>query len=131
MSARGAFGSMIHLADAVVMDTPATSLVQVLQGSARVYVYNTCYHWEPGILEVLQRTCCVSDDFDSWAQSFRRDIASGRAFEPRLDDPELIDCLADPMVRAGGPTRATAQMVSAIACESQAIESHSALATKS
>lgn len=48
------FPALIHLADAVVLDFPSTSLVQALRGSARIYVIDhPLCRWEPDVREHL------------------------------------------------------------------------------
>lgn len=48
------FAELIHLADAVLLDFPSTSLVQALRGSARIYVVeHPLSVWEPGVREHL------------------------------------------------------------------------------
>ena len=111
------FSELIHLPDVIVLDAPATTLVQAVQSSARIYIYNSWFRWEPGVLNVLRRTCVISDDFEEWGKQLQNDLISGRAFEPRRPDPELLAGLADPMEEVGGATRATAQAIAAIVAE--------------
>lgn len=48
------FAELIHLADAVLLDFPSTSLVQALRGSARIYIVeHPLSVWEPGVREHL------------------------------------------------------------------------------
>lgn len=50
------FAELIHLADALVLDFPSTTLVQALCGSSRLYVVrHPVTAWEPGVLEHLER----------------------------------------------------------------------------
>jgi hypothetical protein len=50
------FARLVHLADAVVIDAPSTTLVEALLGSAKIVVVdNPVFHWEPGVREHLVR----------------------------------------------------------------------------
>ena len=102
------FGRLIHLPQVVVIDAPATTLVQAVQSTAQIYIYTSSFRWEPGVLEVLRRTCIVSDQFQEFSEQLKKDLVSGRAFEPRQPDQELLHCLADPMEKVGGAAKAVA-----------------------
>ncbi|MGH3050039.1 MAG: hypothetical protein ACRDLK_07765, partial [Gaiellaceae bacterium] len=88
------FVDAIHLADAVVLDLPSTTLVQALHGSARIYVVrNPITAWEPGVIEHLEahgvRFAAVSE----LPRVLREDLAAGLLDGPTSYSPEAREPL--------------------------------------
>ncbi|HET7568260.1 MAG TPA: hypothetical protein VFJ91_09735 [Gaiellaceae bacterium] len=77
------FAELVHLADALVLDFPSTTLVQALCGSSRLYVVrHPVTAWEPGVLEHLERHGVRIVDPDALADAVAADPA-GPVRHPR------------------------------------------------
>ena len=89
------FPDLIHLADAMVLDTPSTTLVQGIFGSSRIYL--TCHpftRWVPAALEHFERFGLPLGAGPDVARLIEADIAAGRFSEPARYSDEAIDPFA-------------------------------------
>lgn len=80
------FDSLIHLADAFVIDCPSTSLLQMCATDTPIYVFTEWFRWDPEALEALRKRAFVSADLDEFCRVLSGDLASGACFERRLTD---------------------------------------------
>lgn len=90
------YAMLIHVADTVIMDAPATSMIQALQAQNAIYVFNNWYKWEPGALDALQRCAFYSDDLDLFCERLHADLISGRAIEPRPKNNDYLRLFCKP-----------------------------------
>lgn len=90
------YAMLIHVADTVIMDAPATSMIQALQTQNAIYVFNNWYKWEPEALESLQKCAVYSDDLDLFCERLDADLDSGRAFEPRPENDDYLRLFCRP-----------------------------------
>jgi len=93
------YAALIHLADTVIMDAPATSMIQALQAQNTIYIFNNWYKWEPDALEALRRCAFYSDDLDLFCERLDADLASGGALEPRLENDDYLRLFCRPSQR--------------------------------
>ena len=92
-----------HLADASVLDYPATTLVQALSGSARLYVIRRpSVVWEPGVTEHLERHHVRFVDAQDLAATLRADLAAGSLGAPVVYSQTALE----PLVASGSGTAA-------------------------
>lgn len=72
------FAELVHLADAVLLDFPSTSMVQALRGSARIYVIDHPLSiWEPGVRDHLMTHGVVFVEVADLGQRVRADAEAG------------------------------------------------------
>ena len=102
-----AFPDLIHLADAMVLDTPSTTLVQGIFGSSRIYL--TCHpytRWVPAALEHFEEHGLPLCDGPEVAKLIQADAGVGRLREPAGYPDEAIEPFAAGGRRGGAAGRA-------------------------
>jgi len=97
---RPPFADLVHLANAVVIDAPFTTLVQAMFGTAHVYVVDhPVIDWSPGVVNHLRAhgvRICATEEL---GEQIRRDAANGRFEKPALYDDEA----RGPMMSGSAP----------------------------
>lgn len=88
---RGRFSEHLNLADAMVLDFASTTLVQALNGSARVYVVkHPITAWEPGVLEHLDRFGVRVLPAERLGDALRDDVEAGLLDAPVVHPRDAI-----------------------------------------
>lgn len=97
------FAELVHLADALVLDFPSTTLVQALHGSSRLYVVrHPITVWEPGVVEHLERYGVRFVSPPRLAAELRADLEAGVLTTPATYPQEA----REPLVASGPGTAA-------------------------
>ena len=114
------YRELVHLADAIVIDFPSTTLIQAMAGSARIYlVDNDLFRWEPGVaeeLEALEVTLCGAGGVGG---SIRADIAAGGSSAHPMRSGGATGGALSRQVDRGGAARRAARSIREIAIEAR------------
>jgi hypothetical protein len=103
----GNFADFVHLADAVLLDIPSTTMPLALRGSAAVYVINhPIAKWEPGVREHLEGHGIAFLEPGDIAARLSADDPKGPRSYPREASAPLV---------ADGPGTAASRAADAIA----------------
>jgi hypothetical protein len=90
------FGRLVHLADAVVIDTPSTAFAQALGGSARIYLSGTAVtRWAPGVAEELEAESIAVTAGAAVARRVAADLAAGLLARPAPPRPRAVAAWLD------------------------------------
>lgn len=90
------YSALIHLADVVIIDAPATAMFQALQTRNAIYVFNDWFRWEPEALEALKRCSVYSNNLDAFCERLDADLSSGRALEGRCRNDDYLHLFCRP-----------------------------------
>lgn len=89
------YSELIHLADAVVIDFPSTTLVQALRGSARIFVVDhPVMDWMPGVREHLTAHGVVFVSVEGLHDCLAEELASSRLAGPHKYAADAVEPLA-------------------------------------
>jgi len=104
------YSELVHLADAVVVDFPSTTLVQALRGSARIFIADhRAMIWTTGVREHLTRYGVVFAEPGKLTERLAGELAGGLLEGPHTYPKEAIEPLL-----ASGPGTAAERAVDAI-----------------
>lgn len=97
------FQELVNLADAVIIDAPATTILQALHADCNLYVFNDWFQWEPGAREALEECCFFSEDLDRFCARLEYDLATGQIVQSHPRTSEYLDlfCFSDTRIHAG------------------------------
>jgi len=90
------FARLVGLADAFVIDAPATTLLQAMVTDTPIYIFNNSFLWEPGVLEVLQKRAYVYNDLNEFCDVLSCDLECGSIFEKRRTDDTFLRAFGIP-----------------------------------
>lgn len=90
------FNRLVSLADAFIIDSPATMLLEAMVTDVPIYIFNKSFLWEPGVLEILQRRAYVYNDLDEFCRVVKHDLEDGSIFEKRKTDDTFLRAFGIP-----------------------------------
>lgn len=84
------FGALLNLADAFVIDSASTTLLEMMLTDTPIYIFNDWFHWEPEALEALKQRAFLANNLETFCAALSNDLHTGKAFERRLTDRTFL-----------------------------------------